>query len=272
MAAAAPEAAGDRPPRRALLARRWARFVERPRIRMLRTRYARQITFVLARLSPHEFLGLHLTLGVLALGLAAWAFGAIAEDVATNAAIVQLDLAVATWLHLHGSAEATALLEIVSDIHSPVGIGVMAGALGVALAVRRRFYWLLALVVALPGGMLVNDLMKHVFHRARPHFDDPLLLLSTFSFPSGHVAGSTLFYGFVCALAFATLPRASSRTGVVAVALGAIAVVAMSRMYLGVHYLSDVLGAFCEALAWLAVALTGVHAFRQARTREGLLR
>src|SRR5207245_703297 len=137
------------------------------------------------------------------------------------------------------------------------------------LAYRRWWYWLLALLVALPGGMLLNDVMKHVFHRERPHFDDPLLLLKTYSFPSGHVAGSTLLYGFVVALLLSRIDGLAARLVVVVLALLMVALVAISRMYLGVHYFSDVLGAFLEALAWLAIALAGVHAFKQARTRRG---
>jgi membrane-associated phospholipid phosphatase len=251
--------------------RRWLEFIERPRVRTLRTRYARQIAFVLARLSPKAFLGLHLTIGVLVLAIATWTFGAIAEDVARNDAIVRLDIAAATWLHLHAAPSTIALLMVVTNLHNPLGVSLMAAALAAFLAARKHYYWLLALVVALPGGMLVNDLVKHVFHRARPQFDDPFLLLQTYSFPSGHVAGSTLFYGFIVAFVMNRLPKQGSRTGIVVVAVLMVALVAVSRMILGAHYLSDVLGAFCEALAWLAIALTGVHAFRQARERRGLL-
>lgn len=250
---------------------RWSAFIERPRVKTLRTRYARQIAFVLARLSPKEYLGLHLTIGVLVLAIATIAFSLIAEDVATNASIVQADIAIATWLHLHATPSIIALLMLVTNLHSPLGVSVMALALAAYIAHRRWFYWLLAFVVALPGGMLVNDLVKHVFHRARPHFDDPFLLLQTFSFPSGHVAGSTLFYGFLVALVMNRLPPNGSRVGIVVVAIGMIALVAISRMTLGAHYFSDVLGAFCESLAWLAIALAGVHAYRQARTRRGLI-
>ena len=51
------------------------------------------------------------------------------------------------------------------------------------------------MIVRVAGGLTLNVLMKLAFHRARPSFDDPLLTLTSYSFPSGHVAGSTLFYG-----------------------------------------------------------------------------
>ena len=97
-------------------------------------------------------------------------------------------------------------------------------------------------------------LVKLAFQRARPAFDDPLLTLATYSFPSGHVAGSTIFYGLRRRLGVradrgaraGALPRCSARRV-------AIALVAFSRMYLGVHYLSDVAAAFAEGVAWLAI-------------------
>ncbi|MEO7065675.1 MAG: phosphatase PAP2 family protein [Rhodanobacter sp.] len=55
-------------------------------------------------------------------------------------------------------------------------------------------------MLTVPGGILLNTLFKFVFARARPHFVDPIVTLTSYSFPSGHVAGSTLFYGFVAAL------------------------------------------------------------------------
>jgi len=241
--------------------KRWTDFIERPRVKTLRTRYARQIAFVLARLSPKEFLGLHLTVGVLVLVVATIAFSSIAEDVARNDAIVQTDLAVATWLHSHVTPSLFALLMLVTNMHSPLGVTIMAVALACYVAYRRWFYWLLALVVTLPGGMLVNDLVKHVFHRARPQFDDPFLLLNTFSFPSGHVAGSTLMYGLVVAWTFTRTRRPLVRAAVAVAAAGAIALVAFTRMYLGVHYLSDVAAAFAEGVAWLALCLSALTAF-----------
>ena len=117
------------------------------------------------------------------------------------------------------------------------------------------------------GGLLLNVLMKLAFHRARPVFDDPLLTLSTYSFPSGHVAGSTILYGLVVVWVFGHTRRRSRRLLAVAGAFAAIGLVAFSRMYLGVHYLSDVSAAFAEGVAWLALCLSAFAAFwREAPT------
>ena len=118
------------------------------------------------------------------------------------------------------------------------------------------------------GGLALNVLMKLAFHRARPSFDDPLLTLATYSFPSGHVAGSTIFYGLAVLWVFARTRRALWRVLALAGAVLMIVVVAFSRMALGVHYLSDVAAAFAEGVAWLAICVSAFAAFWREAPRH----
>jgi undecaprenyl-diphosphatase len=152
-------------------------------------------------------------------------------------------------------------------MHSAWGIAVLALLFAAWLVRRRALYWLLALALTVPGGMLLNVAIKHVYRRARPHFDDPLLTLSTYSFPSGHTAGATVFYGMLACYLAAHAKGRGQQAAAVAGAVLAVALVAVSRMYLGVHYLSDVLGAAAEGCAWLATCVTFVSTLR--RQREG---
>ena len=102
-----------------------------------------------------------------------------------------------------------------------------------------------------------------MFRRARPHFDHPLLTLETYSFPSGHTASATVLYGFVLCF-FAAHAASRGRVALAtAGALTAVALVGLSRMYLGVHYLSDVLAAAAEGCMWLALCMTGLAAWRR---------
>jgi undecaprenyl-diphosphatase len=124
---------------------------------------------------------------------------------------------------------------------------------------------LFAIVLAVGGGSLLNILLKHFFHRQRPVLENPLVTLSSFGFPSGHTMGATLFYG-VLALFVAQSVRAW-QLRVVAWSLAALAIllIGLSRIYLGAHYLTDVLGAFAVGLAWLAFSWTGVETLRKWR-------
>jgi undecaprenyl-diphosphatase len=119
---------------------------------------------------------------------------------------------------------------------------------------------MLTLVAAVPGGMLLNVAMKHVFARARPHFDEPVITLGTTSFPSGHAAGTTVFWGFLCVAAWALdAPPAAKRVLLVLAPLMVVAT-CFSRVYLGAHYFSDVIAGVGEGVAW--VALCGLLASR----------
>jgi membrane-associated phospholipid phosphatase len=111
--------------------------------------------------------------------------------------------------------------------------------------------------------MLLNVLTKYTFHRARPSFDHPLLTVPTHSFPSGHVAGTTLFYGVLAAMLVSRIDAWRARVLIVLASLALILLVALSRVYLGVLYLSDVLAGFAEAMAWLTLCLVGIHTYWQ---------
>lgn len=153
--------------------------------------------FVAARLSPEGMTGLHLTVGVALMLAAAWLFGGIAEDVVNNESITLLDVRIAQWLHIHASASMTRFMMVVTNVHGMIGGPIMALMLAAYFYFKREHYWLIATIAVVPGGMLLNVLLKYVFHRARPSFDDPLLTLPTYSFPSGHTANAALLYGLI---------------------------------------------------------------------------
>jgi undecaprenyl-diphosphatase len=231
---------------------------------MLKTTLPRLHRFAAARFSPEGAFGLHLTLGVALMLLAAWVFGDIAEDVITGDKITVLDLQLAQWFHRHASAGLTRFMLLLAYWHSVAGTLVMALLIG-AWWRRKAHDWLPALVATVPGGLLLNVLLKFVFHRARPHFDDPLLTLPTYSFPSGHTVAATLVYGLLACYVVRHTQALRARVAAVALACLMVALVGVSRMYLGVHYLSDVLGAAAEGCAWLAVCITAVSTLRRRR-------
>jgi len=110
------------------------------------------------------------------------------------------------------------------------------------------------------GAMLLNLALKGAYERARPHFDDPLVTLGTYSFPSGHTTAAVAFYGVMAAFLVSRFYDRRLRAAIVASAIVMIALVAFSRLYLGAHYLSDVLAAVCSSTAWLVLCLSGGHA------------
>jgi membrane-associated phospholipid phosphatase len=219
--------------------------------------------FLRARLSSKESSGLYLTLSLLILLVAAWTFGAIAEDVITNDPLTNVDVQFSTWLRQHSVDWLTRCLLLITDLHSLLGVTVMTLALSAYLWIRRLRIWVLTLALTVFGGMLLNFLLKHVFVRARPHFDNPLLTLTTYSFPSGHTLMATVFYGTLCVLIVTRVRSWRWRGLAIWAAAAMILLVGFSRIYLGAHYLSDVLAAIAEGLAWLAFCLVAVEGFKR---------
>jgi membrane protein DedA with SNARE-associated domain/membrane-associated phospholipid phosphatase len=223
------------------------------------------LAFLRARFSPEGYLGLQLTAGVLLVVLAGALFAGIAEDVLRQEPLVQLDRALADTLHTRLSPHWTAVMRVASFAGKPATLLVAGLALVVWFARRRRRGDLLLVVLAVGGGEMLNPLLKLLFARQRPSFDDPLVMLKTFSFPSGHATGSMIFYGLLVYFAV----RAGGPWGrrSLAIAGGALAIllIGWSRLYLGAHYLSDVLGGWAVGLVWLASTITAVGTWRRRR-------
>lgn len=251
------------------LQRGWHRILGSPLLTKIRGKFAPQIAFLQARLSPNSYLGLSLSIGAAFLLAAGWLFGGIAEDVATNDPLTKVDVLIAHWLHAQVTSGMANVMIGIGTATGPLAITAYVLMTALYLMVRREWYWFAALLLTVPSGMLVNTLMKLAFHRARPSFEHPLLSLATYSFPSGHTAGATLFFGVLACIVVGKVRSWSWRIGALLVALTLVLTVAFSRMALGVHYLSDVLGGMAEGVTWLAFCMTGLHTYQGHRAARG---
>lgn len=209
-------------------------------------------------------------LGLLCLGVPG--FVALAWLVSTQGHLNALDVQATEWARELRSPALTQALLVITHLHSVMAISVYTAGLSVWLIVKRQHrHWLLPLWLFVPAGAVLNVLMKHSFERPRPTGDDALLALSTFSFPSGHASATTLLYGFFALVVLTHVPRSLWRGVLGAVALLIIAVVAWSRVYLGVHFFTDVLAGVLEALVWMALCVLGLSVRDQgASTRSSL--
>ena len=218
---------------------------------------SRQLTF-----------GLRLGLGMFVLVAAGWLFGAIAEDVVNrDAPLGTLDMDVAAWLHAHATPTMTSLMLILSDLGAPVSVIAITLLTAAVLAARRCWYRLVFLLLATVGGEVVNFLMKKAVHRQRPFFEDPIVTLTSFSFPSGHAMGSTVLYGALAAIMVWPMRQWRWRMATVCAAALLVALICFSRIYLGVHYLSDVVAGCLAGMVWLASCMMAVDALRHHQLR-----
>ena len=233
-----------------------------------RRRFDRPLRFLQARLSPEGYLGLHLTIGLLVIIAAGWWFADIAEDMSRSAATRGLDYNITFWFAAHATPTLTRISRAITFFGSVLFLSSVSLLVGAVLVIRGSFYRLIALASAVGGGALLNLALKHLFHRQRPVLENPLVTLSSYGFPSGHTMGATIFYGVLALIVAHSIRSWPRRVLIGGGAALAIALVGASRIYLGAHYFTDVIGAIAVGLAWLAFCWTGVETLRRWRGRS----
>jgi undecaprenyl-diphosphatase len=194
------------------------------------------------------------------------AFVAIADAVTDGDVITTWDARLNRWFNENSSPPLTRAVEIFTHVGSGLWLIPLAAVAVGILASRRAWDDALLVAMATAGALVINPVFKEFFSRPRPTIHDPDLTLRTFSFPSGHSMGSAAVYG---ALAIVLVRRLRGTVWAPLVAAAAVLIVLLvgaSRVYLGVHYPTDVVAGWILGLAWLLVcvlALT-IRAARRA--------
>ncbi|HWY50360.1 MAG TPA: phosphatase PAP2 family protein [Chthoniobacterales bacterium] len=175
-----------------------------------------------------------------------------------------IDHGVALWFHSHLTPTFVSVLRGITEFGSSEWIAIVLSIAVLFFVFKRWWPSLLMTVVAIPGGMLLNEWIKILVHRHRPFVDGWFVDWSGYSFASGHTIGATLLYG---QLALFIIPLIKSRRGRVLVFSAAtflIVMVGFSRIALGAHYFTDVLGGMFLGASWLTLCLLVSRPLRRA--------
>jgi membrane-associated phospholipid phosphatase len=208
-------------------------------------------------------LGLGLLAAAIALALFIWLGYLIRSGEPTG-----FDLSVRNWLRSMESARLTALMWGASVYAAPSRLIPLALAAAAAFLVRGWRRGALLAVVTVTGGGLLDVGLKVLFARARPEaFFDYYPSPTSFSFPSGHALTATCFFGGIAVLVSHRLESRISQTLVWMVAVAAALLVGISRIYLGVHYPTDVLGGFAVGIIWVTAVAFGDRLAEHRRLR-----
>ncbi len=166
-----------------------------------------------------------------------------------------VDHGVALWFHAHLTPTFVSVLRGITEFGSSEWIAVVLSVAVLFFAFKRWWPSLVMTVVAVPGGMLLNEWIKILVHRHRPFDDGWFVDWSGYSFASGHTIGATLLYG---QLALFLIPLIKSRRGralVFSAATFVVVLVGFSRIALGAHYFTDVLGGMFLGTSWLTLCV-----------------
>ena len=204
-----------------------------------------------------HLLTVELVVGLDLLTTSAWLFGWTAEELLEGD--THLDTRVANWLHDRATPAWTDFFEVVTTLGNvPVLVNVTIVA-ALVLAWRRELDELRLLLLVVIGAELLTLGLKLGFQRERPFFADPLATESSYSFPSGHASVSLALYGTLALILARHVRSLGGRVAILAAAAVLAGLIGFSRLYLGVHFLSDVIAGFSLAIAWVTVCMLLLH-------------
>ncbi len=250
--------------------RAWADRQRRRRVvALVADRYGSQIRFLAQRVRPGNALGLLLTAQLVVLVASGWAFGALAQDVLGQDDSTRIDRPAVRYLAEHRAPWLTTAMRDLTWLGSTLVLTLVVVAAGV-LVHRRTRRWSAAapLAVSFVGAIALQKALKALVERPRPHIGPVVASASGYSFPSGHATEVT-----AVAVTVAVIGASAARTWTAKVAIWAAALlcclaVGFTRVYLGVHWPTDVLGGFALGGLWASIVTIALHTLPAARTGD----
>ena len=195
-----------------------------------------------------EAVGVTLVLGFLLGALALYVFSDVAEGVAGNES-QGLDQAVLAWLQGFANPQLDSFAVVMSTFGT-LGVTVLLVVVLVVLGLQRRWGAAGSLVLVTTGAQLLNNILKELFHRTRPaSVGSTTLEAQQWSFPSGHAMVSAAFYLYIAYLCWQVLDGGLRRL-VCGGLLVLVLLIGLSRLYLGVHYVTDVVAGYLAGFIW----------------------
>lgn len=246
------------------------RQLERPRVAALSRRYRSQLTFLGKRLRPGNALGLALTVQLVALVAAGWAFGAILQDVLGGEDATRIDRPVIQYLTEHRTGWLTTAMKNVTWLGSTVAIVPFVALVGLEARRRTRSWAIMAqLGLSLGGAIALYNLVKPLVHRPRPHLGQLVATATGFSFPSGHAAQTAAVSVTLALIASMTTWSWAGKVAAWSAAVLVCVIIGFSRLYLGVHWPTDVLAGYTIGALWAALSGLAVRWWAAGRSDPG---
>lgn len=217
---------------------------------------------------PSGYVALHLVLGLVATA-AVMAFVIIAEEVVAGRAVAAFDLAFANALQNSAAPAWQEVFRLVTWFGSTEVLLVASAVIAVGLLLRRYRVLAVGWMSGQAGGAVLSVTLKNAFERTRPESADVFLLSPSWSFPSGHAMSTFVFCGLGAYLLLRFTRSWTTVAVVVALAFTWCVVMGFTRLYLGVHFVSDVVAGLIAATAWVAVCVSGMEvALHRARSNR----
>lgn len=212
-------------------------------------------------LSPILSISLRMVLGFVIIVAGAGVFAGLAGQLGAGDELGRADQAFTDALRASVPLSALPVFAVLTHMGDTATLTGLCIGMAIALVTLDQRWFAFSWVVAVAGNGLLNQTLKQILGRVRPLHRDGFVLEQGFSFPSGHSSGAVVAYGMLAYLALRLLP---ARWHLLALLAGvALAfTVGASRLFLGVHFASDVIAGFASGTAWLAVCVMSIELMR----------
>ncbi|MEJ2050383.1 MAG: phosphatase PAP2 family protein [Calditrichota bacterium] len=225
--------------------------------------------FFRQRVSAKLYLFLHLLVGLLISAGFVWFFGRIVVNSLRGDPFSYIDQWVQNQILYFQTPLITAIMKIITRFGG--GLIILIGSIFsvIYFFLHRKFADLVIYLATIIGGSVLVLVLKNAIHRPRPVVLVPLLHVQGWSFPSGHALMSVIFWGIITYFLIRYQNSWKIRAFFV-VALGfLISLISFSRLYLEVHYLSDIIGGIVGGLIWLTFTITGLEVYQRKFPKTG---
>lgn len=205
--------------------------------------------------------GIFLLMGAAIALLGTWGFAELAGRVSSGGTQV-FDDAVLRWLGSHRTKPLDAFMLDITSLGTSSVVAMVVGVAALFLWLNKHKHSAILLLVSTFGGVALNNLLKLGFGRPRPDIITWATTATFYSFPSGHAMSATVVYSTVAYLAGRLQRTYKARLAITLVAAAVIAIICISRLYLGVHYPSDVVAGVIVGLAWAGFCMATLEALQ----------
>jgi membrane-associated phospholipid phosphatase len=212
--------------------------------------------FIKSRFNINKKNGLYLTIGTTLSAAFLFIFFNFIEDIFDKSSLLVFDKNVIGIIESIRTPSLNKIMAFITYMGNSLTITITFFIVMILLIILKKFRYLYSLMISLSGSTVFVLLIKNIIGRQRPPLENALITLKDFSFPSGHSYMAVAFYGLVIYFIFDMLKNNNIRYYILAVGVIFVLALGFSRLYLGVHWPSDVFAGFAAAIALITAIIT----------------
>jgi len=212
--------------------------------------------FVKSRFNINKKNGLYLTIGTVVSAIFLFIFFNFVEDIFDASSLLVFDKNVIRIIESIRTPFLNKIMVFITYMGNSYTIAISFLIMMILLIILQKWKYLYSLLISISGSAVFVLLIKNIIGRQRPPIENALIVLKDFSFPSGHSYMAVAFYGLVIYFAFDLLKNNNTKYSILSIGIIFVLTLGFSRLYLGVHWPSDVFAGFAAAIALVTAIIT----------------